>query len=113
MAAPVPPPSSEFAPTVAPPADKAPRLTAKELEVLRLLSDGRVRKATTKTNPTTDEVNGTTAGALAAFGYVEAQHVPGVTMFKVTTKGIEFLRSYDDKAQMLAAKKAEPTQEQG
>jgi len=90
-----------------PPADKVPRLTTKQLDCLRLLSDGRVRKATTKTSPTTDEVNGTTAGSMVPYGYVEGQAVPGHTMYKITAKGTEFLRSYNDKQQMLQAKKAE------
>ena len=100
------PPPSSSPPDLAP-VDKIPRLTAKQLEVLKLLSDGRVRKATTKTNPTTDEVNGTTAGSLVAYGYVEGQAVPGATLYKITAKGTEFLRTYDDKRQMLEAKKAE------
>ena len=95
-------------PAIAPvPVDKTPRLTAKELEVLKLLSDGRVRKATTKTNPTTDEVNGTTAGALAAFGYVKASAVPGATMYSITTTGQQALQAFNDKSAMLASKKAQ------
>lgn len=89
---------------------KTPRLTAKQLDCLRLLSDGRVRKATTKTSPTTDEVNGTTAGSMVAYGYVEQQMVPGHTLYKVTSKGLEALRSFDDKKQMLQAKKSEQAQ---
>lgn len=98
---------SSSAPSIAPPSASVPRLTAKQLEVLKLLSDGRVRKATTKTNPTTDEVNGTTAGSLVTYGYVEGQAVPGHTLYRITAKGTEFLRTYDDKRQMLEAKKAE------
>lgn len=109
--APVPAPSAG---PVAQPAQEAktPRLTAKQLEVLKLLSDGRVRKATTKTSPTTDEVNGTTAGSMVAYGYVEGQHVPGSTLYKITSKGTEALRNIDDKRQMLEAKKtAAPAQQ--
>jgi hypothetical protein len=84
---------------------KVPRLTAKQLECLTLLSDGRVRKATTQTNPATDEVNGTTAGSMVAYGYVEGQQVPGKTLYKITPKGLEFLRSYNDKRQVLQAKR--------
>ena len=84
---------------------KVPRLTAKQLECLTLLADGRVRKATTKTNPATDEVNGTTAGSMVAYGYVEGQQLPNKTLFKITPKGLEFLRSYQDKRQMLEAKR--------
>lgn len=102
-----PPLSSSSPPVASPPADKVPRLTTKQLDCLRLLSDGRVRKATTKTSPTTDEVNGTTAGSMVPYGYVEGQAVPGHTMYKITAKGTEFLRSYNDKQQMLQAKKAE------
>ena len=90
----------------APPTDKTPRLTAKQLEVLQLLSDGRVRKATTKTSPTTDEVNGTTAGSLVAYGYVQGEAVPNHTLYKITTKGLQALQSLNDKTAMLQAKKA-------
>lgn len=105
-------PSSPSAGPVMQPAQEAktPRLTAKQLEVLRLLSDGRVRKATTKTSPTTDEVNGTTAGSMVAYGYVEQKVVPGHTLYQVTPKGLEALRSFDDKKQMLQAKKNEQAQ---
>lgn len=102
-------PSSPSAGPVARPAQEAktPRLTAKQVEVLKLLSDGRVRKATTKTSPTTDEVNGTTAGSMVSYGYVDQQMVPGHTLYKITSKGLEALRSMDDKKQMLQAKKTE------
>jgi len=86
--------------------DKTPRLTDKQVEVLRLLSDGRVRKATTKTSPTTDEVNGTTAGSMVAYGYVQGEAVPGHTLYKITTKGQAALQSITDKKAMLQAKKA-------
>ena len=79
---------------------------AKQLEVLHLLSDGRVRKATTKTSPTTDEVNGTTAGSLVAYGYVQADAVPGHTLYKITTKGLQALQTITDKTAMLQAKRA-------
>ena len=93
---------------------KQPRLTAKQVECLRLLSDGRVRKATTKTSPTTDEVNGTTAGSMVAYGYVDQQLLPGHTLYKITSKGLEALRAVDDKKQMLQAKKAaEPAEKKG
>lgn len=87
-------------------ADKTPRLTDKQVEVLKLLSDGRVRKATTKTSPTTDEVNGTTAGSMVAYGYVQGEAVPGHTLYKITTKGQAALQSITDKKAMLQAKRA-------
>ena len=108
-----PPASSSSPPVASPPSDKEPRLTVKQLDCLRLLSDGRVRKATTKTSPTTDEVNGTTAGSMVAYGYVEGQAVPGHTMYKITAKGTEFLRAYADKQQMIQAKKTEAPAPQG
>lgn len=86
---------------------KTPRLTAKQLECLKLLSDGRVRKATTKTSPTTDEVNGTTAGSMVAYGYVEQQQVPGHTLYRITTAGQQALQSVADKKAMLESKKTE------
>ena len=103
-----PAPSPSAGPVLQPAQEaKQPRLTALQTACLELLSDGRVRKATTKTSPTTDEVNGTTAGSMVPYGYVEARVVPGHTMYAITPKGLEALRSLDDKKQMLAAKKTE------
>ena len=99
-------PSSSSPPVASPPSDKEPRLTAKQLDCLRLLSDGRVRKATTKTSPATDEVNGTTAGSMVAYGYVEGQAVPGHTLYRITNAGQQALQNIADKQAMLASKRA-------
>ena len=107
--APAAPPSA--GPVMKPEESKAPRLTSRQLACLELLSDGRARKATTKTDPATDEVNGTTASSLVPYGYVEGQAVPGHTLYKITSKGLEHLRSLKDKQQMLQAKRTEKAQQ--